>query len=59
MRKGRKMAKKTRLKPSRKATGDPKEWARRTREFSDRLAASGRIFSDSTEIVRADRGSQV
>lgn len=51
--------KKTRIKPSRKATGDPKRWARKAREFSDRLAASGRSFSDSTEIIRADRDSRV
>ncbi|CAA9462523.1 MAG: hypothetical protein AVDCRST_MAG58-2749 [uncultured Rubrobacteraceae bacterium] len=25
------------------------------REFSDRLAASGRTFSGSTEVVRTDR----
>jgi hypothetical protein len=60
MRKEEKMAdKKTRIKPSRKATGDPKRWARKAREFSDRLAASGRSFSDSTEIIRADRDSRV
>lgn len=60
MRKDREMAeKKTRIKPSRKATGDPKRWAKRAREFSDRLAASGRTFSDSTELVRADRDSRV
>ncbi|MGI8861040.1 MAG: hypothetical protein ACR2HO_12965 [Rubrobacteraceae bacterium] len=51
--------KNTRLQPSRKATGDPKRWARKAREFSERLAASGRTFSDSTEIVRADRESRV
>lgn len=51
--------KKMRIKPSRKATGDPKRWAKRAREFSDRLAASGRTFSDSTEIVRADRDSRI
>jgi hypothetical protein len=50
---------KTRIKPSRKATGDPRAWARKAREFSDKLAASGRTFSDSTEIVRADRDSRV
>jgi hypothetical protein len=33
--------KKTRLKPSRKASCDPKKWARRAREFSDRLAGRG------------------
>jgi hypothetical protein len=50
--------KKTRLKPSRKASGDPRKWAERAREFSKKLAASGRTFSDSTEIVRADRDSR-
>lgn len=60
MRKDREMAqKKMRIKPSRKATGDPKRWAKRAREFSDRLAASGRTFSDSTEIVRDDRDSRI
>ncbi len=39
--------KKMRLKPSRKATEDPKRWAKRAREFSDKLAASGPTFSDS------------
>ncbi len=47
--------KKTRLKPSRRGTRDPREWARRAREINDRLKAEGRTFSDSTEIVRADR----
>jgi hypothetical protein len=51
--------KKTRLKPSKKGTRDPKEWARRAREINDRLKAEGRTFSDSTEIVRADRDSRV
>ena len=49
---------KTKLKPSRKASGDPKRWAKRAREFSERLAGSGRTFSDSTEIIRADRDSR-
>ncbi|MGH3085718.1 MAG: hypothetical protein ACRDSJ_00185 [Rubrobacteraceae bacterium] len=51
--------KKTRIKPSRKAAGDPRIWSGKAREFSDKLAASGRAFSDSTEIVRADRDSRV
>lgn len=51
--------KKTRLKPSKKATGDPKRWAMKAREYSDKLAASGRNFSDSTDTVRADRDSRV
>lgn len=36
--------KKTRLEPSRKASGDPKRWARRAREFSERLAAQAAPF---------------
>ncbi len=48
-------SKKSRLEPSRKASGDPKKWAKRAREFNKINAASGRTFSDSTEIVRADR----
>ena len=43
MRKDRMMAqKKARLKPSKKGTRDPKEWARKAREFNERLAAQGR-----------------
>jgi hypothetical protein len=49
----------TRLKPSRKGKRDPKEWARRAREINERLAAEGRHFGDSTEIIRADRDSHV
>jgi hypothetical protein len=41
-----------------KASGDPKKWAKRAREVSEWLAASGRTFSDSTEIIRADRDSR-
>lgn len=51
--------KKTRLKPSKRATGNPKQWAKKARQFSDKLAASGRNFSDSTETVRADRDSRI
>ena len=51
--------KKTRLKPSKKASGDPKRWAKKARDYSDKLAASGRNFSDSTATVRADRDSRV
>lgn len=50
---------KTKLKPSRPRRGDLKEWARHAREINDRLAAEGRHFGDSTEIVRADRDSRV
>ena len=51
--------KKTRLKPSRKASKDLKDWAQRAREFHDKLAADGRRFSASAEIIRADRDSRV
>ena len=50
--------KKARLKPSKRGAGDPKDWAEKARTFSDRLAAQGRHFGDSTEIVRADRDSR-
>jgi len=60
MRKDRMMAeKKARLEPSKKGTRDPKEWTRKAREFNERLAAQGRHFGDSTEIIRADRDSRV
>jgi hypothetical protein len=51
--------KKPRLKPSRRGTRDPKDWAKKAREFNERLAAQGRYFGDSTEIIRADRDSRV
>jgi hypothetical protein len=51
---------KTKLKPSlRPRAEDFKGATRRAREFSDRLAASGRTFSDSTEIIRQDRDTRV
>ena len=50
---------KTRLKPTRKGKRDLKEFARRAREGHDKLAAEGRYFSDSAEIIRADRDSRV
>jgi hypothetical protein len=51
--------KKTRLKPTRKASKDLKGWAKRARQFHDKLAAEGRHFGDSAEIIRADRDSRV
>lgn len=50
--------KKTPLKPTRKASGDPKEWARRAKALREKFAAQGRRFSDSSEIIRADRDSR-
>lgn len=46
-------------KPTKRGGQDAKAWARRAREFSEKLAAGGRRFSDSTDIVRADRDSRV
>jgi hypothetical protein len=46
------------LKPSSKGRKTPKEFARRARGVQDRFVAEGRRFSDSTEIVRADRDSR-
>lgn len=43
------------LKPVRTGKTDPKTFARQAREVSDRLKASGRTFSDSTETIRQDR----
>ena len=51
--------KRTEIKPSRKASGDLKDWARRARQFHDKLAAEGRHFGDSTEIIRADRNFRI
>jgi hypothetical protein len=48
------------LKPSRQVRREDLAGAtRRAREFAERLAADGRTFPDSTEIVRADRDSRV
>jgi hypothetical protein len=43
------------LKPVRTGKVDPKVFARQAREIADRLKASGRTFSDSTETIRRDR----
>jgi hypothetical protein len=50
--------KKTKLKPTRRASKDLREYARRAKTMRDRFAVEGRRFSDSTEIVRADRDSR-
>lgn len=50
--------KKVELKPTRRATGDPKEWAKRAKSLREKFAAEGRRFSDSSEIIRADRDSR-
>lgn len=50
--------KKTRLKPTRKASTDLGEYAGRAKEIRERFIAEGRRFSDSAEIVRADRDSR-
>ncbi len=54
-----KVGKSAPLKPSSKGVSDPKAWARKAREINDRLAAQGRYFGDSTEVIRADRDSRV
>jgi hypothetical protein len=43
------------LKPVRTGKTDSRIFARQAREISDRLKASGRAFSDSTETIRQDR----
>ncbi len=50
---------KTPLKPTRRASKDLKGWAKRAREFREKLVVEGRRFSDSAEIIRADRDSRV
>ncbi len=52
---------KTKLKPSTPRREDLRGVTRRARKFGDRLAEAkpGRTFSDSTEIVRADRDSRL
>lgn len=53
--------KKTRLKPSSPRREDLRGATRRAREFGDRLATArpGRAFSNSAEIIRADRDSRL
>lgn len=56
--------KKTKLEPSRWRNKDLKGVTRRAREHTDRLAEAkpgepARSFSDSAEIIRADRDSRV
>lgn len=58
------MTQKTKLKPSKKRGKDLKGVTRRAREHADRLAEARpgeppRNFSDSAEIIRADRDSRV
>lgn len=48
--------KKTTLKPTTKASKDLGEYARRAREVREKFAAEGRRFSDSAELVWAERG---
>ncbi len=43
------------LKPVRTGKTDPRTFDRQAREISNRLKASGRTFSDSTETIRRDR----
>jgi hypothetical protein len=50
---------KTKLRPTRvPKLEDIREASRRAKEISEKLAVGGRAFSDSTEIVRADRDSR-
>ncbi len=53
--------KKTKLKPSTPRRQDLRGVTQRAREFGNKLAAAkpGRTFSDSAEIVRADRDSRL
>lgn len=50
--------KNTRIEPTRRASRDLREYARRAKAMREKFAAEGRRFSDSTEIVRADRDSR-
>jgi hypothetical protein len=53
--------KKTKLKPSMPRREDLRGITRRARDFGDRLAEAkpGRTFSDSAEVIRADRDSRI
>ena len=51
--------KNTRIEPTRRASRNLREYARRAKAMREKFAAEGRRFSDSTEIIRADRDSRV
>ena len=53
--------KKIKLKPSMPRRKNLQGVTRRAREFGDKLAEAkpGRTFSDSAEIIRADRDSRI
>jgi len=50
--------KRTKLEPTRRASKDLREYARRAKAMRDRFAAEGRHFSNSAEIIRADRDAR-
>ena len=50
--------KKVEIKPTRKASKDLKDYASRARAMREKFSAEGRRFSDSSEIIRADRDSR-
>lgn len=49
---------KTKLEPTRKAREDIRGYSRRAKAMRGKFVAEGRRFSDSTEIIRADRDSR-
>lgn len=51
----------TKLKPSRPRSKDLRGVTQRARRFADKLAEAqpGRTFSDSAEIIRADRDTRI
>ncbi|MBA3425010.1 MAG: hypothetical protein H0U04_10850 [Rubrobacter sp.] len=50
--------KRTKLEPTRRASKDLQEYARRAKAMRDKSAEEGRRFSDSAEIIRADRDAR-
>jgi len=50
--------KKTNLEPTKRASKDLRDYARRAKKMRDGFAAQGRRFSDSTVIIRKDRDSR-
>ena len=49
---------KTKLVPTKRASKDLRDYARRAKKMRDGFAAQGRRFSDSTVIIRKDRDSR-
>lgn len=51
-------AKRTKLEPTKRASKDLRDYARRAKKMRDGLAAQGRRFYESADIIRKNRDSR-